>query len=264
MKTGGPTARVRESLRTHGVVGLALLCLRLPFVPLLKSDLGVWLTRAYHGWTFDRKFGVHTSGCVRQPEPSVEGSKAELGRPYDGSNPGHFKRIVQNLGIMYEDYAFVDFGSGKGRVLLLAAAFPFRSVTGVEWSQELHEIAQRNVDTYTGPRTSNRVESFCMDAREFQIPSGNLVLYFFNPFGDEVMARVIDNVRSSFHQSPRDIVLVYMNPRHRELFDRFDFLETTADKGWFVVYRTRPPQRLPQISSDMATSCPAGAMRVSC
>jgi len=192
--------------------------------------------------------------------PSVEGGNAELGKAYGGSNPAHFKRIVQSLKIRYEDYAFVDFGSGKGRALLLASAFPFRSVTGVEWSRELHEIAQRNIDVYNGPRASNQVKSFCMDAGEFQIPSGKSVLYFFNPFGDEVMARVLANVRGSLEQSPRDIFLVYMNPRHREVFDRADFLERTADKGWFAVYRTVSPQRLSQGAPDAATNCPAGAM----
>jgi predicted RNA methylase len=234
------TARIRESLKTHGVLGLAFLCLRLPLAPILRSDFGVRLGRAYHGWIFDHRFGVHTSGWIQQPKPPANGNKGKLGNPYDGSNPAHFRRIIQSLGIRYEDYAFVDFGSGMGRVLLLASAFPFRSITGVEWSQDLHEIAQRNIGTYKGVRSSNEVKSFCMDAGEFPIPSGKSVLYFFNPFGDEVMARVLDNARSSLEQSPRDIVLVYMNPRHREIFDRADFLKRTVDKGWFVVFRSVP------------------------
>ena len=225
-------------MQTHGVLGFAVLCLRLPLVPILQSDFGVRIDRAYSGWMFDRRFGVHTSGLIRQPIPTVGSDKAPLGRPYDGSNPGRFRRIVQGLGIRYEEYTFVDFGSGMGRVLLLASGFPFRSVTGVEWSQELHEIAQRNINVYKGPRASNEVKSFCTDAGEFPIPSGKSVLYFFNPFGEEVMARVLDNIRSSLQQNPRDIVLVYVNPRHRDIFDRADFLKKTADKSWFVVFRS--------------------------
>jgi hypothetical protein len=249
---GSPNARIKESLKTHGAARLALLCLRLPFVPLLRSDFGVRLNRAYHGWTFDHKFGVHTSGWIRQPEPSIEGSRAELGRPYDGSSPAQFKRIFQDMGIRYEDYAFVDFGSGKGRALLLASAFPFRSVTGIEWSQGLHEVAQRNINSYSGPRVSSSISSVCMDAREFQIQSGKSVLYFFNPFGEEVMTRVLANVRESFQQNPRDIFLVYMNPRHREVFDQADFLERISDRAWFAVYRTVFSTRLSQRTPGMA------------
>ena len=250
-------------METHGVLGLTVLCLRLPLAPILRSDLGVRLGRAYHGWMFDRKFGVHTSGQIRQPNPSVEGTSAESGKPYDGSNPAHFKRIVENLEVRYENYTFVDFGSGKGRVLLLASAFPFRSVTGVELSEELHEIAQRNVELYKGPRVCNGVESFCMDAAQYPIPSGKSVLYFFNPFGHEVMARVLENVRRSFEEDPREIILVYMNPRHREVFDRADFLKRTVDKGWFALYRTVPERQLPQRMANAATDRAVVVMRAS-
>jgi len=250
MKTS--VQRIRESLETHGVLGLTARCLRLPLAPILRSDFGVRLSRAYNGWKFDRRFGVHTSGWVRQPAPSVVGGRAELGRPYDGSNPAHFKRIVENLEIRYEDYAFVDFGSGKGRVLLLGSAFPFRCVTGVEWSRGLHEIAQRNIDTYKGPRVCSEIESFCMDAAQHPIPSGKSVLYFFNPFGHEVMARVLENVRRSFEEDPREMILVYVNPRHRDVFDRADFLKSTVDKSWFAVYRTvsERQQRTTDVASD--------------
>jgi SAM-dependent methyltransferase len=258
----GSIQRVRESLETHGVLGAAILCLRLPFAPILRSDFGVRLNRAYHGWLFDRRFGVDTSGWIRQPTPSVEGGKAELGRPYDGSNPTHFHRIVEGLEIRYEDYAFVDFGSGKGRVLLLASAFPFRSVTGVEWSQELDEIAQRNIGTYKGPRACNEVMSFRVDAAKFLIPSGKSVFYFFNPFGNEVMARVLDNISRSYEEDPREIILVYMNPRHRGLFDRADFLMTVVDKGWFVVYKTASLRQIPRSVAGVGAGGEVAAVRV--
>lgn len=34
-----------------------------------------------------------------------------------------------------QDYDFLDFGSGKGRTLLMAASFPFKKITGVEFSK---------------------------------------------------------------------------------------------------------------------------------
>jgi SAM-dependent methyltransferase len=232
------TDRIRESLKTHGAIGFALVCLRIPLGPLLRSDFGVRLNRAYQGWIFDHRFGVDTSGWIRQPTPSAESSRAETGNAYDGSSPAHFKRIVQGLGLRYEDYTFVDFGSGKGRVLLLASAFPFRRVVGVEWSQELHEVALRNLVTYTGPRVCNEVESFCMDAAEFPIPSGKAVLYFYNPFKGDIMVRVLLNVGRSLEADLREIIIVYMNPRRRDIFDGAAFVEKTADKGWFVVYKS--------------------------
>jgi tRNA/tmRNA/rRNA uracil-C5-methylase (TrmA/RlmC/RlmD family) len=36
--------------------------------------------------------------------------------------------------------------------LLLACQFPFQRVVGVEWSEELHRVAQQNIRSYRGRR----------------------------------------------------------------------------------------------------------------
>jgi hypothetical protein len=222
-------------------LGVALLCAKLPLSPLLRSELGTHLSRTYHGWTFDRRFGVDTAGLIERPVPSFDGCVAEHGRPYGGSNPSHFKRIVRSLNLRHQDFSFVDFGSGKGRVLLLAAAFPFRSIAGIEWSGELHKTAARNICIYRGPRACNDIRSYCMDAAEFPVPQGKCVLYFFNPFKDEIVARVLDNIARSFEADPREMVIVYVNPKSRAVLDRQQFIRTETDRGWFVVYRTVMP-----------------------
>jgi SAM-dependent methyltransferase len=237
----GVSQKARRVVEEHGLFGTALLCAGLPLFPLLRSELGTRLRRAYHGWTFDRRFGVDTAGLIERPTPSFGGCVAEDGRPYDGSNPKHFNRLLRGLNLQHQDFSFVDFGSGKGRVLLLAEAFPFRSVTGVEWSADLHETAARNVDVYRGPRACSDVRSCCMDAADFHIPQGKCLLYFFNPFKDEIMARVLENVTRSFEADPRDIIIVYVNPKSRAILDRLQFIRAVTDRGWFVVYRTVVP-----------------------
>ena len=41
-------------------------------------------------------------------------------------------------------FSFLDVGSGKGLVVMLASRHPFREVVGVEMAPELHAIAERN------------------------------------------------------------------------------------------------------------------------
>lgn len=223
----------------HGIAGTAALCLKLPFAPILRTELAVRVQRAYHGWSFDRKFGVETAGWIKRPMPEVSGAIAHMGRPYDGTIPHHFRRIIRGLNIRYQDFSFVDLGSGKGRVLLMAAAFPFRSITGVEWSKELHETAERNIAAYTGPRVCRDIGSLCGDAGAYPIVSGNAVLYFFNPFKDQIMARVMENVRCALQAEQRELFLIYVNPQSRALLQQIEFLKPVADHGWFVVYRAK-------------------------
>jgi SAM-dependent methyltransferase len=233
----GVSQKVRRVIEEHGLFWTALLCLKLPFSPVLRSPFGVRVHRAYHDWMFDHRYGVETSGFF---EPAVSRG-GDMGRFYDGTRPAHFRRIVKNLGIRHEEFSFVDFGSGKGRALLLASAFSFRSVAGVEWSEELHEIAEQNIAVYRGPRACAHVESFCIDAAKFPIPEGKSLLYFYNPFKDEIMARVLDNIARSFEAYPREMIIVYVNPKSRGVLDRQPFIRTETDRGWFVVYRTVMP-----------------------
>ena len=47
------------------------------------------------------------------------------------------------------------------------------------------------------------------DAAEFKFPQEPLVLYFYNPFGPEVLRQVLDNLANSLKTHPRDCFIVY-------------------------------------------------------
>ena len=51
------------------------------------------------------------------------------------------------LDVDHREFSFVDYGSGKGRVLMLAAAYPFRRILGVEFSESLDRVARDNIAT---------------------------------------------------------------------------------------------------------------------
>src|SRR3712207_2275466 len=104
----------------------------------------LWRTRVYgklrmypikvRGSYFDRRNGVRTAGCVSLRELGVEGRSVAEGNHYEAVDPRLFRKVVGSLKIRHEDFVFVDFGSGMGRAILLAAEFPFRKVVGVEFS----------------------------------------------------------------------------------------------------------------------------------
>jgi len=45
-------------------------------------------------------------------------------------------------------HSFVDYGSGKGRVLLVASDYAFKKIVGVEFSKVLNDVAVANIATY--------------------------------------------------------------------------------------------------------------------
>ena len=48
--------------------------------------------------------------------------------------------------------SFVDYGAGKGRVLLLASQHPFAAIGGIEFAEELHDDATMNIAQFPRSR----------------------------------------------------------------------------------------------------------------
>ncbi len=128
--------------------------------------------------------------------------------------PNAARRVIRSLPISDpSDYTFVDLGSGKGRMLLIASEFPFRKVVGVEMREDLHDQAMENARRYRhSTAQTSRIDCQLVDATHFDFPAGKLVVYLFNPFSAEIMGRVFRRLDASFEQDPREIVLVYVHP----------------------------------------------------
>lgn len=185
---------------------------------------------------FDRARGVDTGGVVSLATLSIAGRRRDQGAAYWGVDPDELAEILAGLPLRHEDFVFVDLGSGKGRALLLAADLPFKRIVGVEFAEELHRVAERNVH---GAGLTDRIELICTDAADYPLPHDPLVLYLFHPFDDEVMAEVIANLRRSLVAVPREIAVVYVNPLLDALFLQADFLRVAYRDPRCAVYLTR-------------------------
>lgn len=156
---------------------------------------------------------------------------------YTTINESLTEEILNRVPVRCEEFTFVDFGSGKGKVVLLASRRPFRKVIGVEFSRELWEISMRNLKSFRGaPQRSGGVEIFNIDAVKFAIPDGPLVLYFYHPFGGPVMQAVFENIVAALRREARPVVVIYVNPECGELFkNSAEFTE--IDRGqWHAIY----------------------------
>jgi hypothetical protein len=195
--------RLRRALRRYGIRGtLRKAAGELVSVPIRRRDL----RRARE---FDARYGIDTAGVVHLRSLEIDSTNRDFGVRYEGTNPDWFRDLIGALPIDYRDFAFVDFGAGKGRALVLASEFPFRRIVGVEFAPELAAAARRNVTSFRSDRQQCReFEVVCADAVDFTIPDEPAVLYFYNPFGEPVLGRVLANVRRSFEEAPRPLYLV--------------------------------------------------------
>jgi hypothetical protein len=189
---------------------------------------------------FDERFGVNTVGCIHQTELNIENPNQLHAVSYGGSDPKLFRDAILTLPIDYRRFVFIDFGSGKGRAMLLATEFPFKRIVGVEFSEELHRIALDNISRFHSDIAKcKEVESICMDAVEYPLADECLVCYFCNPFDAAIMAQVLSNIRKSFLQNPREIFIVYYNPKEGYLFDESDCFKRAGTIGNVSIWMTK-------------------------
>lgn len=253
-------ATVRHKLRTARRVAKETWCVRRSqgwghaarHAALIARRLVRWyhpvrIFRRYQKNEFDRRFGVETSGILHPGRFEAFGAGNADPNYYKAIRPKDFQNAVGSLAIRHSEFEFVDYGSGKGRALLLASAYPFRRITGVEFSPDLHRAAVANIGRYkcAGQRCFE-VHSVCIDASNYDPPESPLVLFFYDPFGANLMSAVLDRLEASYERCPREMFIVYRQPRMREMVSQRRFLDLVSDEPYLAVFRAAPRgERIP-------------------
>lgn len=161
-----------------------------------------------------------------------------------------FQRMARELPREFRQSAFVDLGSGKGRALMFASRYRFTSITGVEYSQRLHDVACANLERFAPDDLARgRVELVNGDAGVFAFPdTARLVVFMYNPFQRAVMDRVVANLRTWLERGRREVVILYRNPVHAAAFHQAPFRCIAATVGyrcWHAASEGVHPGRTP-------------------
>jgi len=235
--------RIKKSFAEQGILPSLFRSVLLPVHLLREYRISRKFRRNPEQSDFDLRHGVETAGDIGDrtylSDLAIPSPNWIYGKDYSGIVPERFLAAVSSLNIRLEDFTLVDFGSGKGRALLLASEFPFKRIIGAEFSPELHSIAQRNIEKYSSPQQKCKsIESVCLDFTTFPLPHEPCVLYFFDPCYETVLAQTLENIRRSLQECPRPIWILFVSPMYERLLDAADFLQTPVknEKYFFSVY----------------------------
>jgi len=179
-------------------------------VPAIRSIYWDYWERTH---PFDVRYGTDTSGSSPNGEQITGGAVDLHAHGYAGSQPGVMRKVFATLPGVAQ-CTFVDLGCGKGRPLLVATEFPFKEIVGVELSPAFAQIARDNAERiaihYSG-RTPVRIE--VGDATEYPIPTGDVVLFMYNPFDEVMIRKMAARVEAALARESRRLFVVYINPR---------------------------------------------------
>jgi hypothetical protein len=230
--------KIRRSMVREGFVGTIGLSVR-NLVDLLRRRKPSPQTAHTPVSDFDRLHGVRTSGIVELSALTIDAHNDVFGVRYQATPESLFREMLAHVPLKPWSFVFIDFGSGKGRTLLMASEWPFRKIIGVEFARELHRIALENIDNYRGDTQQCRdVSSVCMDAGDYRLPADPAVLYFYHPFGAQVMAAVFARLKASLESSPRKLYVVYYNPVCGEMFRSSPLFRVLYSNSEYAIYET--------------------------
>ncbi len=177
---------------------------------------------SYEG-KYEKQLGINTHSIVNLNKLTLAGENSEQNHHYQGASYYILFSIFEKLPIETKNLPLIDYGCGKGRALFVAEQCGFTNLIGVDIAKELINDANANKAVYVRKNSQSKIDFLFEDATKYLIPDNAQVFYFFNPFGEEVLQKVIDNIKESVKQHPRKVYCIYLNPKYKAVFEENGF-----------------------------------------
>ena len=162
---------------------------------------------------FDWRYGIDTASGVSLRDLAIMHPNKSDGNEYGTVPPYLLKKILDRVTCGQSD-VFLDFGSGKGRVLLIASQYKFQKIIGIEFSPELVDIALKNIAICKDYNNFDidRIKIINEDILDYKYNNDETVFYLFNPFSNIILEELCDQIMKSIHSKPRKVYIIYVNP----------------------------------------------------
>lgn len=185
------------------------------------------LWQRVHAYIYDflreRSLGIDTASWV---EWVGAGSDSQC-MNYEPLAYWHIERVLEAMPVNPGVDVFVDYGSGKGRVIAVAALRPFKRVIGVELLTELSGIAEENIHRASSRFKCGTTGVVTCDAASYALPPDATHVFLFNPFCGSILDAVLVQIRESWLRHRRSMTIAYVVPAGLDNpLNRCDWLES--------------------------------------
>lgn len=146
----------------------------------------------------DLLLNIDTSG--------IDESKEDFHHNRYEATPYEVLDCLIESGYILRENKIVDYGCGKGRVALYLNYQIGCDAIGVDYNDQLICIANENKK-----RLKSKVEFYCVNAEEYEITDEDS-FYFFNPFSEKILRKVINQIMISIYDNHRKVKLFFYYP----------------------------------------------------
>lgn len=171
-----------------------------------------------HEMRGEKKYGINTTGIEEIWQYDIAEEDLAMAESYQPSSYYILEKLFKKLPPDARKGTLIDFGCGKGRALVVAAAEGFNNLLGVEIIYELSREAEHNLVHNKLKNKNYRFKILNDRAQDLEIPDDSSVFLFFNPFKEELMDEVLQRIMMSYRKNPRDLYVMYLNPVYKHVF----------------------------------------------
>ena len=151
--------------------------------------------------TWDEKLGIHTTGR--------DDTKADAyHHPYEPTPYRVLERLADS-GFFGKGDVVLDYGCGKGRVGFFLSHRTEAAAIGIEYDERIFNSALENRISAASKAGTDFVLT---RAEAYEVPESVNRCYFFNPFSEEILRKVMARILESYYEYPREIFLFFYYP----------------------------------------------------
>jgi SAM-dependent methyltransferase len=162
----------------------------------------------------DYRLGIRTGGIINTDKPGAV--------HYASLDHSLTREVLDRLRLSMED-EFIDIGCGKGRVLAVAAAYPVKSIIGVEYEPALVNMAKLNMAKLNIAKRI-KISIYQGAAEDFEY-SAITVAYAFNPVEPDILDPILAKIALDRMKRPFRMAYVMESPAQRAIFASHSWLE---------------------------------------
>jgi len=153
---------------------------------------------------WERKLNIRTGGGSNH---TADGENY----PYEPTPYSVLVRLAES-GYLTRHNKLVDYGCGKGRVSVFLASRVRCRVVGIDYNEDLIRTAEENL-----VRSRVKGITFLHAAAEQYELTDEDSFFFFNPFSEVILKRVIDQILWSWYENPRKMLLFFYYPTDEDV-----------------------------------------------
>lgn len=198
-----------------------------------------YLNRTYNRLC-DYKFGITTCGSDVHDKDAKDYHDilAKGDHAYVTTSYRDIFKILKYISLDEKD-VFIDIGCGKGRVVCCASLLNIAEAIGIDIDENYCDIANNNSQRIHN-QASIHIINTCAESFDYK---NCTCFWLYNPFGADVLKKVLSRIYHSLEANPRPIKIIYLVPWYDSV------LESTK---WLKMYDRWEPDDHHKLSYDVS------------